>query len=114
MGIRFFPLTLGPMRALTTRGMHLRKQLEPLGIEVIETYPGAAQDLLGIGRKQYGLERLQRSLKNLGCTGDIMTRELTGDELDAVSCALVAKEYSQGNYLAIGNPSEIMMILPKK
>jgi hypothetical protein len=114
MGIKFFPITLGPMRGLTTRGIHLRKQLERLHIEVIETYPGAAQDLLGIGRKQYGLERLQGSLKKVGCTGDIMTRELTGDELDAVSCALVAKEYIQGSYLAIGNPSEIMMILPKK
>ena len=114
MGIRFFPITLGPMRVLTARGIRLRKRLEGLDLEVIETYPGAAQDLLGIGRKQYGLEPLQRSLRRLGCTGDVMVRELTGDELDAVSCALVAKEYRQGNYLAIGNPSEIMMILPKK
>ena len=114
MGIRFFPMTLGPMRALTRRGMRLRKELERFRIEVIETYPGAAQDLLGIGRKQYGLEKLQRSLKKLGCTGDIMRRVLTGDELDAVSCALVARDYGQGRYLAIGNPSEIMMILPRE
>jgi hypothetical protein len=114
MGIKFFPITLGPMRALTARGMYLRKRLERSRFEVIETYPGAAQDVLGIGRKQYGLERLQDSLRELGCAGDLMTRELTGDELDAVSCALVAKDYSEGNYLAIGNPSEIMMILPKK
>jgi hypothetical protein len=114
MGIKFFPVTLGPMRALTARGMYLRKRLERSRFEVIETYPGAAQDVLGIGRKQYGLERLQHSLRKLGCVGDLMTRELTGDELDAVSCALVAKGYDEGNYLAIGNPSEIMMILPKK
>jgi hypothetical protein len=114
MGIKFFPITLGPMRALTTRGMRIRKRLERFHIEVIETYPGAVQDLLGIERKQCGLEKLQRSLKKLGCTGDIIARELTGDELDAVSCALVAKEYSQGSYLAIGNPSEILMILPNK
>lgn len=102
------------MRALTTRGIRLRKQLQQRPIDVIETYPGAAQDLLGIGRKQYGLERLQTSLKKLGCTGDVMTRELTGDELDAVSCALVAKDYGEGSYLAVGNPTEIMMILPRK
>jgi len=114
MGIRFFPISLGPMRALTQRGMNLRRKLESRRVEVIETYPGASQDLLGIRRKQYGLRDLQRSLEDLGCSGDITVRELTGDELDAVSCALVAKEYSEGRYLAIGNPSEIMMILPRK
>ena len=40
-------------------------------------------------------------------------RNLTGDELDAVNCALVARDYAGGSYLAIGDPSEIMMILPK-
>lgn len=114
MGIRFFPISLGPMRMLTRRGMNLRKKLENYRVEAIETYPGAAQDLLGIRRKQHGLSELQRSLRELGCSGDITARELTGDELDAVSCALVAKEYSEGRYLAIGNPSEIMMILPRK
>ena len=112
MGIRFFPITLGPMRALTARGIRIRKRLERLRFEVIETYPGAAQDIQGIGRKQYGLGQLQSSLRKLGCTGDIETRQLTGDELDAISCALVAKDYSQGHYLAIGNPAEIMMVLP--
>jgi len=114
MGIRFFPISLGPMRALTRRGMNLRRKLEDCGVEAIETYPGAAQDLLGIRRKQNGLRVLQRSLMGLGCSGDVTVRQLTGDELDAVSCALIAKEYSEGKYLAIGNPSEIMMILPRK
>ena len=114
MGIKFFPITLGPMRVLTARGMHLRRMLERFRFEVIETYPGAAQDILGIARKQHGLERLQSSLRKLGCSGDINARALTGDELDAVSCALVARDYSRGRYLAIGNPREIMMILPGK
>jgi predicted nuclease with RNAse H fold len=113
MGIKFFPITLGPMRMLTARGMRLRRRLERCGLKVIETYPGAAQDLLGMKRKQYGLDALQRSLAKVGCTGDIMTRRLSGDELDAISCALVAKDYSRGRYLSIGDPLEIMMILPK-
>jgi predicted nuclease with RNAse H fold len=114
MGIKFFPITLGPMRALTKRGIQLRAYFERFGFDVIETYPGAAQDLQGVKRKQYGLEALQRSLMRLGCKGDITKRPLTGDELDAISCALVARDYGKGNYLAIGNPAEIMMILPKK
>jgi predicted nuclease with RNAse H fold len=113
MRIKGFPLTIGPMRTLTKRGIRLARNLRRRGLSVIETYPGAAQDLLGISRKQYGLEALQEGLIRLGCTGDVARRKLTGDELDAVNCALVAREYWSGSYLAIGDPSELMMILPK-
>jgi len=113
MRIRGFPLTIGPMRTLTSRGIRIARQLRQLGLSVVETYPGAAQDILRIPRKQYGLEALQRGLIDLGCNGDLRRRKLTGDELDAVNCALVAKEYASGSYLAIGDPAEIMMVLPK-
>jgi len=113
MGIKFFPITIGPMRTLTARGIRLKRKLERLNLEVFETFPGAAQDLLGIPRKQRGLPELQQGLLRLGCKGDITTRDLTGDELDSINCALVAKDYAEGSYLAIGNPSEIMMILPR-
>ncbi len=113
MGIKFFPITIGPMRTLTARGIRLKKRLKRFQLEVFETYPGAAQDLLGIPRKQRGLQELQQSLVRLGCKGDVTTRDLTGDELDSINCALVAKEYAEGSYLAIGDPSEIIMILPR-
>jgi predicted nuclease with RNAse H fold len=89
------------------------KRLQGLGFRVVETYPGAAQDLLGMPRKQHGLEQLQETLMRIGCKGDITARRLTGDELDAVNCALVARDYAKGSYLAIGDPSEILMILPR-
>jgi hypothetical protein len=111
MRIKFFPITIGPMRVLTARGIRLAKKLQRLQVETVETYPGASQDLLGIPRKQHDLRGLQEGLKRLGCLGDI-EKDLTGDELDAISCALVAKQYGEGHYLAIGDPSEIMMILP--
>jgi predicted nuclease with RNAse H fold len=101
------------MRTLTARGILLKKKLERVGLEVFETYPGAAQDLLGIPRKQGGLRELQENLVRLGCRGDISERPLTGDELDSINCALVAKAYAEGSYLAIGDPSEILMILPR-
>lgn len=113
MRIKFFPMTIGPMRTLTRRGLSLMKRLEGLGIRVVETYPGAAQDLLGMPRKQRGSEELQEALIRIGCRGDITARHLTGDELDAVNCALVARDYAKGSYLAIGDPSEILMILPR-
>ena len=112
MRIRGFPITIGPMRMLTTRGIRLSKRLRQLRVEAIETFPGAAQDILGIPRKQVSLVELQRALAGL-CTGDVVERKLTGDELDAIKCALVARDYAAGSYLAIGDPSEILMIVPR-
>ena len=63
--------------------------------------------------EQHGIEALQLGLCSLGCKGMIRRKQLTGDELDAINCALVAKEYASGSYLALGDPSEILMILPK-
>ncbi|MEM7821786.1 MAG: DUF429 domain-containing protein [Candidatus Aenigmatarchaeota archaeon] len=111
MGIKFFPITLGPMRKLTERGIKLRKIFEKKGIEVIETYPGAAQDILKIPRKQKGIDKLKKALENLGIKG--LKNKITDDELDAVTCALVGKMYLEKNYLAIGDSEEILMILPK-
>ena len=112
MGIKFFPITLGPMRKLTRRGIRLRKKLEKEGFKVIETYPGAAQDILKIPRKREGIEKLRKGLIKLGVKGDVRKKEISDDELDAITCALVAKMYLDGNYLAIGDKSEILMILP--
>ncbi|HUO43178.1 MAG TPA: DUF429 domain-containing protein [Methylomirabilota bacterium] len=112
MRIKGFPITIGPMRMLTSRGMNLARRLKRMGVESVETFPGGAQDILGMPRKQVDLEALQRALAEM-CTGDVLERKLTGDELDAINCALVAKDYASGSYLAIGDPSEILMILPR-
>ncbi len=69
MGIKFFPVTLGPMRKLTERGIRLRKNLREREFEVIETYPRGAQDLLRTPRKQHSLTELRKALRNLGVEG---------------------------------------------
>lgn len=112
MRIRFFPISLGPMRMLTARGMNLRSELEQAGLEVIESYPGAVQDLLGIPRKGAGLDALRSGLLKLGLK--LEKRALTGDELDGVTSALVGLMYVQGKYRAIGDPREGLMILPAR
>ncbi|MEM1508860.1 MAG: DUF429 domain-containing protein [Thermofilaceae archaeon] len=94
MGIRFFPVTLGPMRILTIRGIRLKNVLEAYGFIVIEVYPGGAQDLLGIPRKGMGLEKLKNGLEALGIKG--LTDTQTGDELDAVTAAYVGLLYLKG------------------
>jgi hypothetical protein len=113
MGIKFFPLTLGPMRKLTERGMKLKKTFNKMGYEVIESFPGAMQDILKIPRKKRGLEKLRKGLIKIGIKGDVEKKEITHDELDAICCALVGKLYLQNNFLSIGNPKEGLIILPK-
>jgi len=112
MHIRFFPISLGPMRMLTTRGMKLRATLEGRGLEVIESFPGAIQDILHMPRKQAGLPLLARALTDYGVALGRPEGELNGDELDAVTSALVGLLYKRGKYRAIGDPAEGLMILP--
>jgi uncharacterized protein len=111
--IRFFPLTLGPMRMLTERGMRLATDFTAAGFDVVEGYPGASQDLLGIPRKQAGVGVLRRGLRQLGMDGDLRTRSLTHDELDAVTIAWVGRQHLAGRSLVIGDPTEGLMVLPR-
>lgn len=110
-GIRFFPVTLGPMRKLTSRGIFLRKTLERKHLKVIEVYPGGAQDILKIPRKQQGLSRLKAGLEKLGMKG--LNDEMNDHELDAVTCALVGKLYLEGEAAVYGT-REQAIIMPKQ
>jgi len=114
MKIRFFPITLGPMRKLTKRGIILKKIFEEKNLKVIESFPGSIQDMLGMPRKQEGLEKLRKALIEYGFDGDVKKKEITHDELDAITSALVGKMYLENNYLAIGDPEEGLMILPSR
>jgi len=109
-GIKFFPITLGPMRKLTARGIKLRKILEKK-YKVIEVYPGATQDILKIPRKQKSMEELKRGLEKQGIK--ILNKNPNADELDAITCAFTGFLYLKGKYIAIGNKKEGQIILPK-
>lgn len=113
LGIPFFPITLGPMRMLTARGIRLRERLVASGYDVYEGYPGGAQDLWGIARKQRGVEKLRRALRRRGCSGTVERRAITHDELDAVTLALVGLELLDGQALIIGDPDEGTIVLPR-
>ena len=112
MHIRFFPISLGPMRMLTSRGIRLRAAFESERLEVIESFPGAIQDLLKMPRKQDGLGALAEALTRYGVVLGRNPGDLNGDELDAVTSALVGVLYKKGDYRAIGDPDEGLMILP--
>lgn len=110
MKIRFFPITLGPMRSLTARGISLKNQLDSQGFEVIEVYPGAAQDLMGIPRKQVGLGHLKNGLSSLGIK-EILSGA-TGDELDAITAAYVGLLVLLGLAKNLGDPNEGLIYVP--
>ncbi len=112
-GIRFFPLTLGPMRMLTARGIALARSLRTLGYEVIEAYPGGAQDLLGLPRKGDGEAALRSALVRFGFRGDVVERRLSHDELDAIACAYTGREHLAGRSLVLGDPTEAELVLPR-
>jgi predicted nuclease with RNAse H fold len=109
-GIKFFPITLGPMRKLTDRGIKLRRTLETKHFRVIEVYPGGAQDVLGIPRKQNGLGRLRAGLAKARVRG--LNDRMSDHELDAVTCALVGKLFLEGKGVTYGT-SEQAIIMPK-
>jgi hypothetical protein len=101
------------MRMLTVRGMRLKMKLEERGFKVVETFPGGAQDILGIPRQKYP-EKLRRSLKTLGLTGDIERRVISVHELDAITCALAARSHVRGKSLVLGDAREGLMVLPSR
>jgi predicted nuclease with RNAse H fold len=107
LGIRFFPITLGPMRMLTERGMALREKLEALGYRVVECYPGAAQDIWGLPRQHRHRAGLLAGLRKLGVKG--LPEELTGDELDGVTAALVGRWFLQGKGEMVGGTEGIII-----
>lgn len=110
-GIRFFPITLGPMRKLTTRGINLKRMFVRRKFRVIEVYPGGAQDILGIPRKQVGLEKLRAGLDALGIMG--LNDGMSDHELDAVTCALVGKLFVEGK-AAIFGTEEQGIVMPER
>jgi len=106
--IKFFPVTLGPMRKLTSRGMRLKETLESMHFKVIEVYPGGAQDVLGIPRKQKGLDKLRGGLKKLQIKGT--SSAMSGDELDAITCAYVGKLFLEGKTLTYGSDDQTIIM----
>jgi predicted nuclease with RNAse H fold len=92
MGIRFFPISLGPMRLLTERGIRIRGELEKKGIQILETFPGGVYDRLGVKRKD---KRAIRELYlRLGLP--LEERNYSQDELDAIACFLVGVYHLEG------------------
>lgn len=105
-GIGVFWTLMPSMKNLTMRGIKLAETLRTRNFSVIESYPGAAQDILGIPRKNRGMELLASGLAEYGIVGNL---NVSHDELDAITAAIVGLLYLRGEYEALG-----CLILPKR
>jgi len=112
IGIKVFSCGLPSMKKLTLRGIELRKRLAYMTFNVVETYPGAVQDLLRIPRKKHGLRKLQRGLIRLGIKGDVSREDITHHELDAITSAFAGKLLLEGKARGIGDPVEQQIVIP--
>jgi predicted nuclease with RNAse H fold len=109
-GIPFFPITLGPMRTLTVRGMMLRKWFEKNKYRVVEIYPGGAQDIWKIPRAKRNLDGLRRGLISRGVKG--LKKDISDHELDAVTGALVGRLYLLGRARIFGDFRTGAILMP--
>jgi hypothetical protein len=109
--IPFFPITLGPMRGLTERGIRLKLFLEDEGFRPIEIYPGGAQDVWGLPRAKRDLPGLRRGLTRLGIRG--LERTATDHELDAATGALVGRLFLKGEAEVLGDFQTGAIVMPR-
>lgn len=111
-GINVYPCLLQSMQNLTRRGMALADRLRRKGIPVIESYPGAAQDIMGIPRKGAGEAFLKQGLADFGIEGPYISNLVRHDELDAITSALVGSFFLANKFEALGDAREAPLIIP--
>lgn len=112
-GVNVYPCLLPSMQNLTVRGMSLADRFRKLGTPVIESYPGAAQDIMRIPRKGAGKEWLGLGLREFGITGAYTVAEVSHDELDAITSALVGTFHWIGLSEPLGSAEEPPLVIPK-
>ena len=111
-GIHVYPCLIPSMQMLTRRGIELARNIRAMGIPVIESYPGAAQDIMNIPRKRASLDQLKKGLQLFGIEGNFLLTTVTHDEVDAITSAVVGLFFWQGRYEALGNEIEDFLIIP--
>ncbi|NBB81753.1 MAG: DUF429 domain-containing protein [Verrucomicrobia bacterium] len=111
-GVNVYPSLILHMQKLTARGIALAKRFRAAGVPVIESYPGAAQDIIRVPRKQMGLEALADGLEQFGVKGDFTSSKATHDELDAITAAVVGMFFWAGYFEGLGDEHEDYLIVP--
>lgn len=111
-GINVYPCLIQSMQGLTARGIHLANRFREFGIPVIESYPGAAQDIMNIPRKGASVDFLKMGLGEFGIIGDYLEVPVSHDELDAITSSVVGLFFFANKFEALGNDEEEYLIVP--
>ena len=113
-GVNVYPCLINSMQNLTDRGMRLATALRSAGVPVIESYPGAAQDIIRIPRKGAGVHLLKLGLNEFGIVPHVEWDSLNHDELDAITAALVGTYHLANMTEALGGLDEPPLIVPTR
>lgn len=111
-GVNTYPALIKSMQGLTARGIRLAALFRSKGVPVIESFPGAMQDILGMPRKGMSLPALKLSLEDYGLTGRFLSEPVIHDEIDAISSAIVGQLFWADRFEALGNSDEDYLIVP--
>jgi predicted nuclease with RNAse H fold len=104
------PATLPGMETLARRGVAFARELEKRNISFIEVYATATAKILGVyNKKEFAM---QKSMMSLDLDGDITSRLLVKDELDAISAAVTGYLHLVGGTQAVGDEKG-MIVIPK-
>ena len=101
-GVNVYPALIPSMQKLTARGIRLANLFRSFGIPTIESYPGAAQDVMNIPRKRASLELLEAGLAEFGVVGNFLKAPVVHDELDAITSAIVGVFFWSGRFERLG------------
>lgn len=113
-GVNVYPALIPSMQKLTARGIRLAAKFRGYGVPVIESYPGAAQDIMNIPRKRASLEFLESGLAEFGIEGPFLVDPVSHDELDAITAAIVGVFFWSGRFERLGEAphGEEALIIP--
>lgn len=112
LGIKFFPITLGPMRKLTERGLRIKGMLRKVlpNAVVQEVFPGALYDIFGVPRKSPA--EIIAFFSSQGLRILNLPERPTQDELDAVACAYTMYLFHRKRAVEIGDRQEGTIVIP--
>ena len=90
----------------------MANKFRSMGVPVIESFPGAAQDIMKIPRKRSDIKMLKEGLIGFGIKGNYQKIDVSHDELDAITSAIVGIFFWFGKFEALGNMDEEFLIIP--
>jgi predicted nuclease with RNAse H fold len=102
------PVTLKGMTVLAERGRGLASKLHAEGLECIEVYSTATAKILGLYSKNDFT--LQKNMMALDLTGELTSKILSRDELDAVLAAVTAYLHLIGQTKSVGDDAGEIII----